>query len=246
MIDWDNKLPLFLFRGFHAASGARTDGSSERHELCDVGSLNTKKYIIPYAFRPKGIKFMERLMAGPVDKIPSTKNLVQGHVFNCSGPDEDCSIWGPTPFSSWTPDLHTALYFARLQSEVDCDDNIFITSLRKYPRIAVLDTHMFCKHVETQDVRIYHSRTFAQIFDEPQWDLRTEYLVYGKVSGPAFYVVCVDKIQEVASLVGSCWWTPEGEASAATLSHHNLLKMRLSRLRKLLECSNVMMKTSLM
>lgn len=114
MIDWDNKLPRFLFRGFHAASGARTNGSSERHELCDVGSLNTKKYIIPYAFRPKGIKIMERLTAGPVDKLPSTKTLVQDHVFNCSGPDEDCSIWGPTPFSSWTPDLHNALYFARL------------------------------------------------------------------------------------------------------------------------------------
>lgn len=56
--------------------------------------------------------------------------------------------------------------------------------------------------------------------------------VYGKVSGPALHVVCVDKIQEVASLVSSCWWTPEGEASAATLSHHNLTEDEVVKAKK--------------
>lgn len=157
-------MPRYLFRGFHAASGARTAVSSERHEMCDVGNLNTKKRIIPYDFRAKSIRIMERLMAGPVDKRPGTKDLIQGHVFNCSGPDEDCSIWGPTPSSSWTPDLHTALYFARLPWEFDYDGNIVRTVLRNYPRIAMLDIHMLYKHAETQDVRVYHTKAFAQIF----------------------------------------------------------------------------------
>lgn len=235
MTDWDNKLPRFLFRGFHAASGARAVGTSERHELCDVGSLNTKKHIIPYAFRPKGIKIMEKIMAGPESKRPDTRDLIEGHVFNCSGPDEDCPIWGPTPFSSWTPDLHTALYFARLQWEVDDRGNMVRTALRKYPRIAVLDTHMLSKHIETQDVRVYHTKAFAQIFEEPDWDLRTEYLVYGKVSGPAFHVVCVDKIQEIANLAGSCWQTLDGKASATRLSRHSLTTDELVKARKVAE-----------
>lgn len=233
--DWDNKLPRFLFRGFHAASGARAVGTGERHELCDVGSLNTKKHIIPYAFRPKGIKIMENIMAGPENQRPGTKELIEGHVFNCSGPDEDCPIWGPTPFSSWTPDLHTALYFARLQWEVDDDGNVVPTALRKYPRIAVLDTHMLSTYAETQDVRVYHTKALAQIFEEPDWDLRTEYLVYGKVSGPAYDVVCVDKIQEVANLAGSCWRTLEGQASTATLSRHNLTKDEVLKAKKMAE-----------
>lgn len=107
--------------------------------------------------------------------------------------------------------------------------------MRKYPRIAVLDTHMLSKHAETQDVRVYHTSAFAQIFDEPEWDLGTEYLIYKKVSGPAFHVVCVDRIQEVANLVGSCWRTPEGQGSTATSSRHKVTKDEAVKAKKFAE-----------
>lgn len=209
-IEWSKKLPRFLFRGFHEASGIWTADGKTREEMEDLGSLNTKKYIIPYAFRPKGMKIMADLMAGPADRRPTTRNLIEGHVCNCSGPDEDCPVWGPTPFSSWTPDLSTALAFARLKWDTEEDDSVPINiSLRQNPRVAVLDTHMLSRHAETQDVQVFHMKALANVFNEPDWDLRTEYLVYGKVHGPAYKVVCARQIQEVGELKGSCWWQPE-------------------------------------
>ncbi|KAJ4422401.1 hypothetical protein N0V82_002957 [Gnomoniopsis sp. IMI 355080] len=88
---------------------------------------------------------------------------------------------------------------------------------------------MLSRHQENQDVHAYQMNAFADIFQQPDWHLRTEYLVYGKVSGPAFHVVCVDRIQEVANPLGSCWWTPEDETFTASLPRHNLTKDEIKK-----------------
>lgn len=178
---------------------------------------------------------MAEIMAGPANKLPGPRELIEGRIFNCFEPDEDCPIWGPTPFSSWTPDLHTALYFARIAWQTDENNKLCNRKLRKYPRIAVLDTHMLSRHEETKDVRVYHMKALADIFKEPDWNLRSEYLVYGKVTGPAFHVACVDKIREVANLGGSCWWSPQDEAATATLARHNLTQDEITKANKMAE-----------
>lgn len=178
---------------------------------------------------------MAQLMAGPANKRPSTKELIQGHVFNCSGPDADCAVWGPTPFSSWTSDLHTALAFARIAWETDENEKPCNFRLRQYPRIAVLDTYMLSSYAETKDVRVYHTKAFANIFGEPDWDLRTEYLVYGRISGPAFHAIPVSRIQEVADLGSSCWWSPQHEPAKSVLSRHDMTEAEVLKAKRVAE-----------
>lgn len=178
---------------------------------------------------------MTELMNGPASKRPSTRDLINGHVFNCSGPDADCARWGPTPFSSWTPDLHLALLFSRLAWETDRYGKPINFSLRAYPRIAVLDTHMLSRHAETQDVRVFHMKAFGDIFKDPDFDIRAEYLVYGKVHGPAFQVVCVDRIQKVAALKGSCWRRPSRGSVGEHIYRHDLTADEISRAKQVAE-----------
>lgn len=189
----------------------------------NIGSLNTKKYIIPYAFCPKGMEIMAELMKRPANQRPTARNLIEGHIFNCAGPEEDWPVWGPTPFSSWTPDLHTALIFARLKWDTDADNKPVNFSLRQNPHIAVLDTHMLFRHAETRDVQVFHTKALAEVFSEPDWKVHTEYLVYGKIHGPAHQVVCTRQFQGVGELKGSCWWKPErGPLAAEHIYRHDL------------------------
>lgn len=89
----------------------------------------------------------------------------------------------------------------------------------------------FSKHAETKDTRVYHTKSLTQNSDGSIWDLRTVYVVYGELTSPTYRIVYIDKIEEVANVVGSCWRLPEGETSISTLPRY-LTKDEVLRAKK--------------
>ncbi|CAN8097622.1 unnamed protein product [Discula destructiva] len=78
-------------------------------------------------------------------------------------------------------------------------------------------------------------KAFANIFDEPDWNIRTEYLVHGKVHGPAFQGVCADQIQGVAILKGSCWWQPYKGPHTDQVYRHDLTEDEVQKAKQVAE-----------
>lgn len=96
-----------------------------------------------------------------------------------------------TPFSSWSPDFGTALWFATGQFEGHFKDQATRVFDPKSCFIAMFDTWtMF-----TDEERPYHVVPVGMIGDPC---CGCEYLVYGPVKGPAYTVVSIADIQKAA------------------------------------------------
>ncbi|KAJ4397066.1 hypothetical protein N0V93_001290 [Gnomoniopsis smithogilvyi] len=161
------RMARFIYRGFHNTSG----GGDPR--------LNNEQGVTPHAFLPG-----KSPMPWTMQEIPTKRfsHLVVNHLSN--------SQEMATPFSSWSPDLGTALYFATGQYF----RHRKIDSQKCY--LAVLDTwEMF-----SEEERPFRVVPMGMI-GEPTCGC--EYLVYGPVQGPAYSVVRIEDIQQA---VGCPLW----------------------------------------
>lgn len=147
--------------------------------------LNTRQGVTPHAFLP-GQPPMPKSMR---DLSPNTFSLyAANHIHN--------SPKMTSPFSSWSPDLGTALYFATGQFGGHNWDGVAGNIDPRSCFIAVLDTWT----MYTDEERPYHIVPVAMI---GQPSCGCEYLVYGPVRGPAYTVVSMADIQEA---VGCPYW----------------------------------------
>lgn len=140
--------------------------------------LNNMQGVTPYAFLP-GKQTMPKSMRDVSGNDLSI--LVYNHVCN-----EQVLA---TPFSSWSPDIGTALYFATGHyARLAKVKGASIIDPRQCS-IAVLDTWKVFSLKE----RPYRVSQMAAI-GVPRYEC--EYLVYGRVSGPAYTLVLIEGIQE--------------------------------------------------
>lgn len=144
--------------------------------------LNTEQGVTPHAFLPGKLHISDSLRD---IKPRSLARFVAHHLCNSS--------YLETPFSSWTPDLATALHFATGNYSKH-SDTMKVNSKQCY--IAVLDTWKMYSDEE----RPFHIVPVAKI---GQPACGCEYLVYGPVRGPAYTVVRVEDIQKA---VGCPQW----------------------------------------
>lgn len=147
--------------------------------------LNTTQGVTPHAFLP----WQPPMPKDMRDFSPNTFSLyAANHLSN--------SPRLASPFSSWSPDLGTALYFATGQFKGHNWDAVAGNIDPRSCFIAVLDTWtMF-----TDEERPYHIVPVAMI---GQPSCGCEYLVYGPVRGPAYTVVSIADIQRA---VGCPYW----------------------------------------
>lgn len=164
------QIPRFLFRGFTKYSGGGEPG------------LNTTEGITPLGFLSGYDE--ETAMASDLD--PWT--LRERANLHCRWlPD------APTPFSSWSHDWRTALRFA-------CSVHYASPAERGHPleyygcHIAVLDTWALGDEEMLRN-KIFHVPQFGV----PGMQIECEWLVWGRVSGPAYRCVPIPAIREAVN-----------------------------------------------
>lgn len=148
--------------------------------------LNSKKGVIPHAFLPGQPRMPETVRDISANKL---SQLVVNHL--------TFSREMATPFSSWSPDLGTALHFATGQYSEHTSAGAGGGAIdMSQCFIAVVDTwKMFTK--ANRPYRIVSAGKMGQT------RVGCEYLVYGPVQGPAYTVVRIEDIQQA---VGCSQW----------------------------------------
>lgn len=163
----------FIYRGYHTVSGGGNP------------TLNTEQGVTPHAFLPgkPPIPGNMRDISPDLFSLYAANHLTNQHVLD-------------TPFSSWSPDLGTALWFATGQFGGHFEDGATRITDPKSCFIAVIDTWtMF-----TDEERPYCIVPVGMI-GKPSCGC--EYLVYGPVRGPAYTVVSIADIQKAVGC--PCW-----------------------------------------
>lgn len=184
-------LPRFLFRGFNSSSTTAW------------GGLNSTQGIFPHAFR-SDLNYADRPRTQS-----SVKSLDPDADIEPTPRLEDLDFWGLqsrahnhvqgytsplTPFTSWTADLSTALYFAQGTYRDEGDWNFFDHKTATY--LCVLDTWSLLPAGE-RGRRIFHAPVVAGPAAE---GLIMEYLVFGPVlHGPSFRCVRLSAIRRALS-----------------------------------------------
>ncbi|KAL7623200.1 hypothetical protein AAE478_006881 [Parahypoxylon ruwenzoriense] len=143
------RLPRFLFRGFHPDSGGGFDG------------LNGPAGIVPH-------DFLDGKDVVPFFSTPNLKYRVDCHMNQKEV---------GTCFSSWSPDLETALAYTQY-----LDDGSYL---------AILDTSLLGRHVE-----IHHTVSLSDIGLADSYD-PDEFLLYGPIGGQAYHCVPCSEIQKL-------------------------------------------------
>lgn len=202
-------LPRFLFRGFNLSSTTAW------------GGLNSTQGIFPHAFRPDLNHANRPRTRSSVNSLDTDADIEPPPRL------EDLDFWGLqsralnhvqgytsplTPFTSWTADLSTAVYFARGKYRDEGDWNFYGHKTAAY--LCILDTWSLLPAGE-RGRRIFHAPVVAGPDAE---GLPMEYLVFGPVlRGPSFRCVRLSAIRRALSC--DSWPSCDGQP---TRTHHQV------------------------
>lgn len=164
-------IPRFLFRGFNKHSGGGFPGQNTTEGITPLGFLRGYDHKMEISMRmdPSDIKARVR------------SHCVQTTSY-------------PSPFSSWSHDLRTALSFSYTRRSYGNLRDFESLEEDEECYIAVLDTWAFGDEKRLRN-RIFH----VPQFDVPHLNVTCEWLIWGPVSGPAYRCVSLSTIREAVN-----------------------------------------------
>lgn len=164
-------IPRFLFRGFNRYSGGGFPGQNTTEGILPLGFIQgyDQKMEVSMRMDPSDVKARARMHC-----VQRTSH--------------------PTPFSSWSHDLRTALGFSYTRQSYGNSRDYQPLEEDEDCYIAVLDTWALGDEKRVRN-RIFH----LSQFDIPGLHIPCEWLIWGPVSGPAYRCVSLSTIREAVN-----------------------------------------------